>query len=82
MSETIVLNLCKKCDDKHYWATKDGESISSKDLCKQCRKTCDKTLNDEFIGFMRSSLNDVQMDHLKDLLTNAKPSVEYPITIK
>jgi len=77
MSEIIVVDLCKKCDAK-----RENGGVSSKSLCKKCRKSTDKILNDEFIGFMRSSLNEKHMDLLKDVLKTCKPSSEYPITIQ
>ena len=78
MSEIIIVDLCKKCDAK-----RGNGGVSSKNLCKQCRKSTDKVLNDEFIGFMKSSsLNYRHMDLLKDVLKTCKPSSEYPITIQ
>ena len=77
MNEIIIVDLCKKCDAKRA-----SGGVSSNDLCKKCRKSIDKVLNDEFIGFMRSSLNDKHMDLLKDVLKTCKPSFEYPITMQ
>ena len=77
MREIIIVDLCKKCDAKRA-----SGGISSKDLCKKCRKSTDQVLNDEFIEFMKSSLNEKHMDLLKDVLKTHKPSLEYPITMQ
>ena len=46
MSQTINVSFCKECDDKVYWAKKDGEILSTKDLCLECRKATDNNLKE------------------------------------
>ena len=57
MSDNINVDFCKECDDKHYWARKNGEALRTKDLCKKCRNATDKELKDDFTYTQIKKLN-------------------------
>ncbi len=74
MSQTINVSFCKECDDKVYWAKKDGETLSTKDLCLECRKATDNNLKEEFIKSMCPTITGPQLNYFKNVMQHFKPT--------